>query len=713
MSDRLKLTGPGAIYPRVSSSKQDTDAQLQAVGAFLDKAGAAVPPERRYEDIAWPRDVDRERPEFNRLLGDARRGLFAWVVVQALDRFAAKNSRRLLGYIDDLAEAGVKLYDCDGKEWTAEDDATDIQAWVGGSTSSREQKAKSRRALDGMVAAAKAGAWLGAPPKFALDVGCFDRATGAFLYRVVHERREDTGGLCVRRGKARPVYRMYRRKVYADGREERFDGPGTFRPGDEQTLHLVPSADPGRRQALRTLFERYAAEAVSFRQLALWLNGLGYRNSCGNPFQGRDVADILADKVYLGLPTFGKGRRGRFLQYAGGDLVAVPKEERGRYRTSAAADVITPPAAVFEPLVPADVWERVRVKLGTPQPRPLARDPGMYFAGVLVCGGCGAPLCARKERGEYYCGSWHKHRCAGTPAASPCERNAVRHDRVEEYLGRFLEETGRRLEILAAPQQPGSAGAREVQGGWDDFQAGVARVAEYLRATHPEDYDRILAADAEAARWEDEVRADQEAHGGKAEPGGLARKYGKTLDDAIRKHAGDPTLTHFVHGRQKDFVNAVLGAYERHYDPAALGEALEGLEREHTRLMKAYADLPTPRAKDKAKAELEALESCIAGLEGHRANLAGAVRRRYEELLHLQRAVAEAREALRDGPAAQRRRAEAVRALLGQVEVTFVPTGYRGPPAPGKPRSRLVQIRFVPHTGDPKDYRLGRAHAGP
>jgi DNA invertase Pin-like site-specific DNA recombinase len=708
MSDRLTLKGPGAIYLRVSSSKQDTDAQLQAVQGFLDKAGASVPPARRYEDIAWPRDEDKERPEFNRLLEDARQGRVKWVVVQALDRFAAKNSRRLLGYLDDLAEAGCLLYDADGTEWTAEDDSVDLRAWVGGATSSREQQAKSRRALDGMVSAAKAGAYLGGPPKFALDVGCFD-AAGTFLFRIIFERREDTGTLRVRRGKARPVFRMYRRKVYADGREERCDGARSLRPGADEVLRLIPSADPGRCQALRSLFERYAAEAVSFRQLALWLNTLGFRNSCGNPFQGRDVADILADKVYVGTPTFGKGRRGRFLEYTGGVLVAVPKEDRGRYRPSAAADVITPPAPLFEPLVPEAVWQRVQAKLGTPQPRPLARDAGLYFAGVLTCAGCGKPLCTRKERHEYYCGTWHKHRCDGTLPASPCERNAVRHGRIEEYLGRFLEETGRRLQLLAAPR-PGAIGGAGVEQGWEDFQAGVARVAQYLREHHSADYEAILQEAETAAKVEDHGRAQP---GSPAQPGGLPKRYGKKADEAVRKHAGDPTLTHAVAGREKDFVDAVLGSYERHHDPQALAEALDGLEREHTRLMKAYGDLPTPRAKEKAKAELETLELRISDLEAHRDNLAAAVRRRYEELLHLQRAVAAAQEALRDKPASQRRRAEAVRALLEKIEVTFVPTGYRGPPAPGKPKSRLVEVRFLPHGGDPKDYRVGRAHAGP
>src|SRR5262249_35340360 len=152
---------------------------------------------------------------------------------------------------------------------------------------------------------------------------------------------------------------------------ERFDGAATFRPSrEEQALYLVPSKDPAKLAAVRGLFARYAAEAVSFAALAKWLNGLGLRNSFGNPFQSRDVPEMLADPAYLGYPSSARGRCGRFLRYEGdpndsaaGRLAAVPADERGRYAANAPADVVRSGRRLFAPLVDRPTWDAVQRKL--------------------------------------------------------------------------------------------------------------------------------------------------------------------------------------------------------------------------------------------------------------------------------------------------------------------------------------------------------------
>jgi DNA invertase Pin-like site-specific DNA recombinase len=306
----LALDGPGAAYLRVSTDKQDTERQINNVRAFEERHGVRIPPAHWFEDHGWERDADARRPDFNRLLALARRGAVRWIVVDALDRFGTGSAKRLFGYLADLEEAGCRLYDASDKEWTGEDAATEITAWLKGRTSAAEQRDKSHRTLGGLVTYARDGEWMGGPPKLGFDVGCFDRASGKELWRVVFEGREEAGTE-TRRGKARPVYRVLRRKVYPGGRSERFDGPASFRGGldrkhSPEVLRIVPSRDKAKLAAVRGLFRRYASEAVSFRQLAVWPNGLGLRNAFGKGYQSRDIPDILSDEAYLGYPTFGK-----------------------------------------------------------------------------------------------------------------------------------------------------------------------------------------------------------------------------------------------------------------------------------------------------------------------------------------------------------------------------------------------------------------------
>ena len=64
----MKLTGTGAAYLRVSTDRQDTERQIQSVHSFETRNGVKIAQRYWFEDHGWSRDMDRERPAFNRLL---------------------------------------------------------------------------------------------------------------------------------------------------------------------------------------------------------------------------------------------------------------------------------------------------------------------------------------------------------------------------------------------------------------------------------------------------------------------------------------------------------------------------------------------------------------------------------------------------------------------------------------------------------------------
>jgi DNA invertase Pin-like site-specific DNA recombinase len=664
----LDLSGDGGAYLRVSGDRQELQRQLDSIGAFERRHGVKIPQANRYEDD-MPRDLSDKRPDFQRMLKDAQSGKLKWIVVDMIDRFGFADEWELVMRIGQLREAGCKLYDTDDDEWTGQGLMSFFKAGLAGHSSHDEQVKKSHRCLGGMVVKARAGEWQGAPPKLGFDVGCFDRATGAELWRVVWEGR-DVVGKTKRRGKVRPVYHIRRRKVYPDGRTERLDGNVVFRTNkDTQVMRIVPTCDPAKLDAAKGVFRRYATEAVSFFDLAKWLNRLGIRNSMGNTFQSNDVRKMLWDEAYLGYPTFSKRRSGRFHRHdAEGGITELEPELRGKDTTSDPADVIRSSVRLFDPIVDRKTWDAVQRKLrGRPKTSHAPKNPGLYLAGIVTCAGCGAPMVARTDRMEYYCATWDKHRVRGALDECPCERNGVRQAVLEGYIGRFLEETGKRLDLLTEGSDGNPLVDRledQEEWAWREFALGMDRLMAYLSKHCPEDYAAIV------------------------------------------RDSSQEDSTHF------EFVQACLDCYRARFDPSASTAEIERLEAEHTELMGQWADLPTPRAKEKARARFTELEARIEELKRQQEDAAEVVEQHYQQMNDLQQAIEDAQAAMRSEADAQslRRRAEALRGLLCRIECEFVLTGKTGTctvdgttrnvGGAGNSRSMLSGVSFVPISGD-------------
>jgi DNA invertase Pin-like site-specific DNA recombinase len=284
-ANEINLTGDGAAYVRTSDDQQDTQRQYAAVKAFLMRHDATIPKSNWFEDEGWARDTADKRPNFQKMLQQAKAGRIKWIIVDKLDRFGWKSSKQLMHFLYQLEEAGCLLYDSTGKEWTSADDATEITALLEGKNSVKETREKSYRVMGGMVEQARNGEWMGGPVRLGFDVGCFACAEPEKeLWRVVLEGRDK------------------RLKVYPDGRTERFDGPDNFpahqgkRQGNIEMLRLAPSNDKAKLEAARSIFERYATESISFTALADYLNSLGMRTCYGVPFLSVRIEEMLIPK---------------------------------------------------------------------------------------------------------------------------------------------------------------------------------------------------------------------------------------------------------------------------------------------------------------------------------------------------------------------------------------------------------------------------------
>ena len=317
------------------------------------------------------------------------------------------------------------------------------------------------------------------------------------------------------------------------------------------------------------------------------------------------------------------------------------------------------------------------------------------MTGLLVCSGCGKPMQGRTDRMEYYCSTWDHHRVDGDLKGSPCLRNGIKQEVLEDYVGRYLEETDKRLDLLI--QRPdGEHLTDKLEGqqseAWRGLCEGIDRLTAYLAQHHPAEFAAIEEWDK--ARRAEERAEELASRHSPTTPSGVLDRFGDSPSEAIEEAVGRPISVM----PSDPYVGACLDAYKSNFDPAAVDAEIERLESEHDALMGLWADLPTPRAKEKAKERFTELEARIEELKRQREDVVGLVERYCRDIYDLQATIAEAKRAMRSetGERALRQRAEALRGLLCRIDCEFILTG-RGAPRRGGPGQARSSLGGGPH----------------
>ena len=647
------LTGAGAAYIRVSDDQQDTERQFASIRSFEKRHDVSISKQYWFKDEGFARNKADTRPAFNELLKLVESGRIEWIVVDALDRFGTKNAKQLMMYLYRLEEAGCKLFDSGGKEWTGEDIATIITAVIEGETSIGEQTGKSHRVLGDKIEKARAGEWQGGPVRFGFDVVCYAREMDKELWRVVVEGKNQ------------------RLKVYPDGRSERFDGKGNFPKSQPVTevLRLAPGKDKAKVEAAVSIFNRFATESISLTALAQYLNELGWRNSYGGFFQSHHIESMIGDPIYLGFYTWNRRHFGKFHRYTD-DQVILELNYNKKLSKNQKDDWVQS-QRLFKPLVNQKTWDAVQKKLEQPKRKNSPRSAELYLSGLVYCGNCGSRMVASLERKpkskprkdgstdrrvEYRCGTYAKATREGWREECSCLRNSVFQYELDSYIEKWLEETSRRLEIMAEGHLLSRLDGQEADH-WSEFRDGISRLTGYLAEHHAEDYDRILKeCDAE------DLSSD-------------------------------------------DFVSLCVKSYRANFDPTEMKAEADRLESEHTELFNQWADLPTPLAKEKARKRFEELEAQIEELRMQQNNVAEDVETHYREMYDLQLAIANAKLVMRkdSGERSLRQLAEALRGVIERIECTFTTTGKSGG-GWGKKNAELVKVTIYPISGDSAEF---------
>jgi hypothetical protein len=718
-----RFAGSGAAYLRVSEDRQESKSQHEMIHAFLERHGLTIAEPFWFKDEGWARDTADRRPAFQKLIALAESGKVQWIIVDMLDRFGTKGPKQLISYLFRLEQAGCKLYDTTAKEWTGSDFATEILALVGGKESLAEQQKISRRALRGHTSGASLGESQGATPGFGLDKACFNRAQPTVeLWRVVYQPGVKIGTRKDRRGKQRPLYERRRVRIFADGREENCNGRNAMPAHNHETefMRLVPSRDPAKRAAVRWVFTEFATTSIGFAALARTLNERRFSNGNGGPFTAQHVERMLHDPAYKGTPCYNRRSNSKFTRLSAGQLVAVQNFDEKESANQRADWIVS--GQLYEPIVDAATWQAVQDKLDArPESPKASRTAAAFLNGLVVCSGCGAQMTPQLRphpdgdvvvlrkgkrvrcRVQFYCAGYQRSCTTGRAAASPCRRNPLWQHEIEDHVQRWLEDAGRTwgqlLEGLKAHVPDGREA--EVEKYWGDFQAGLQRVMHYLAEHHTAAYNAVLAEAEARARGEDADR--REGNGTAARSPGLARRYSKKAEEAVRKHRQDPTVYHATTGRERDFIASLLSTYRTHHDGEGLAAEIARLDAKHTSLTAGWADLPTPRAKAKARVELEAIEARMAELEQQRTETAASVEAHYHDMLDLERRISQAAAELArpGGERDHRLLAQKLRGAIRSISCTFE---AKDATRRGQPTAQLVEVEIDPFEGEPVSY---------
>lgn len=150
-----------AIYCRVSTGGQEPDNQIRVLQEWARARSFEVIEVYCETESAWR---NGHQAELARLVKDARRGRFRFVLVWALDRLSRLGALSILSLIHNLARYGVKVLSHQ-ESWTeAPGELAEILYAVTGWVARMESQRRSERTKAGLERVRAAGVRLGRPP---------------------------------------------------------------------------------------------------------------------------------------------------------------------------------------------------------------------------------------------------------------------------------------------------------------------------------------------------------------------------------------------------------------------------------------------------------------------------------------------------------------------------------------------------------------------
>jgi DNA invertase Pin-like site-specific DNA recombinase len=348
-----------ACYFRMSRDDQENSIERQRGQVYPYVARKAYHIAREYKDegvAGWKSGNDR--PDFERMLSDARARLFDVIVCDDVDRFGRFDIHKYGAIVDPLREAGIRLETVAQGLIDWDDTLSQISDAIRMVFKREQSNDTARRILT----------------QFIKDAG-----EGIFI----------TGT---------PAYGYVRDKV--TGR--------------------LALGDPAHVRVVRWLFRTYAERDVSLRWLAAELYASGVRSPGGRDrWTAQSISKLLRNRNYLGDLHWNEVSRGEFQEFNGKDVVKIKRPARGQRKRPEAELIVVPGS--HPALIDRETFEVVQAKLAGNKKRttPWLGGGDFLLCGLLVCGHCGSRMLGRvgwgrhTKRRVYLCSAYQRWGKAG------------------------------------------------------------------------------------------------------------------------------------------------------------------------------------------------------------------------------------------------------------------------------------------------------------
>ena len=243
-------TNKAVIYARYSSEKQSEmsiDGQVREVRAFAEQQGYTIIGE--YIDRALTGKIDK-RPDFQRMIKDSGKGLFEYVIVYQLDRFA-RNRYDSAHYKHQLKKNGVKVLSA--KENIADDPSGILMETVLEGMAEYYSAELAQKVKRGMYESFLLGRNLGGGRCYGYDTEPFGHSSS----------------------------------------------------GRVSTRLVINNAEA---EIVRKVFDDYASGKMA-KDIKKWLDTNGIIGRKGKPFHVNGVLHMLGNDKYIGTATFGNEKK--------------------------------------------------------------------------------------------------------------------------------------------------------------------------------------------------------------------------------------------------------------------------------------------------------------------------------------------------------------------------------------------------------------------
>lgn len=349
-------------YCRFSSSNQreeSIDAQLRAITRYIENSDGKYRFIDQYIDMALT-GTNTDRPNFQRMLEDAKKGLFDVVIVHKMDRFS-RNVRDTLNIESELAQYGVKIISV--IEQFSDTPEGQLQQIIQLGVSQYYSSNLAREVMKGLRENAYKCLHNGGLPPLGYDV---DSITKQY---IINEKEAES---------------------------------------------------------IRIIFKKFL-EGWSYRELAEYLNVLGYRTKIGNKFSANSsFYDILVNSKYKGEYVFGRS-------------LSKPKQpgmKRSHRKNKDESEIIRVPNGL-PAIIDEGTFEQVQKLLASRQrSKGASKAKEVYLvSGLIECGECGSAYHGSARIGGRNKQKYVSYRCSKRKKIeNPCQCKEINRTLLDSFI---------------------------------------------------------------------------------------------------------------------------------------------------------------------------------------------------------------------------------------------------------------------------------------